>query len=51
MHFIVYHLLTKDNKDGRKANERFLFKINGYIICSQGGKVMNSIKMVEFLSV
>lgn len=34
MHFIVYHLLSKDNKDGGKANEKFLFKINGYMVGS-----------------
>lgn len=37
----------RDNKDGRKANERFLFKINGYMACSRGGKLMDSLKRVE----
>lgn len=37
----------RDNKDGRKANERFLFKMNGYVAWSRGRKLVDSLKRVE----
>lgn len=43
--FIVYHLLTKDNKVGGKANREILLpKLMDILSIAEEGKVMNSIK-------